>query len=54
MSCRFLLHQFIKRDKANQIILNVDALATLAAALVRRSYIDCLDEAMYNIGRQLV
>ena len=36
-SCRFLLHPFIKRDKTDQIVLNTDTLAALAAALVRRS-----------------
>ena len=41
-----LFHQFIKRDKSDQIVLNIDTLAALAAALVRRSYIDCLDQLM--------
>lgn len=54
LSCRLLLHQFIKRDKTDQIILNVDALAALAAAFVRRTHIDRLDELMRRIGRQLL
>ena len=31
----------------------MNALAALAAALVRRSHVDCFDELMRHIGRQL-
>ena len=49
-----MFHQFIKRDKSDQIVLNIDTLAALAAALVRRAYIDCLDQLMCGVRRQLI
>lgn len=54
MSCCFLFHQFIKRDKSDQVILNIDTLAALAATLVRRSYVDCFDQLMCGVGCQFI
>ena len=53
-SCRFLFHQFIQRDKAHEIIADADALTSLAAALVRRTDVDRLDQIMGGIRSQLV
>ena len=53
-SCRFLLHQFIQRDKAHKIVADADTLATLSAALVRRADVDRLDQIMGGIGGQFV
>ena len=49
-----MFHQCIKRDKSDQIVLNIDTLAALAAALVRCAYIDCLDQLMCGVRRQLI
>ena len=52
-SCHFLFHQLIQRDKAYKIILDMDALTALTAALVRRSDVDRLDQIMHGVWRQL-
>lgn len=53
-SCRFLFHQFVQRDKTHKIIGNADVLPPLAAALVRRFDINCLDKLVQSIGRKLL
>ena len=49
-SCHFLFHQSIQRDKIRVIILDMDFLMSLAAALVRRSNADRLDQAAAVFG----
>ena len=48
-SCRFLFHQFIQRDKAHQIVANLNSLPTFAAAFVRRTYVDRPNQFMCGI-----
>ena len=38
-SCRFLFHQFIQRDKAHEIRVDADTLATLPAAHESKAFI---------------
>ena len=49
-SCHFLFHPSIQRDKIRVIILDMDFLMSLAAALVRRSNADRLDQAAAVFG----
>ena len=53
-SCHFLFHQSIQRDKTHVVILDMDFLMSLAAALVRRSNVDCLDQIMHGVCRQFL
>ena len=46
----FPIHQLIQRDKAHTIILDVDALTTLATGLVRSLHIDGLHQFPKGIG----
>lgn len=46
-SCHFLFCQRIQRDEANKIVADVDALLTMAAALVRRTDVNRLDSSMF-------
>ena len=45
-SCHFLFHQFTQRNESNQIIADLDALATFSNAFIRCPDIDCLDLLM--------
>ena len=51
-SCHFLFHQFTQRDKPDQIITDMDALAALSAAFIRSPDIDGLDQLMGCVRRQ--
>ena len=54
-SCHFLIHQYTKLKKANEIINNVNALAAVAAAFVRRfdvSRLDKLDNIKHDTGAE--
>ena len=51
-SCHYLFHQLIQRDKAHIGVSDMDLLPTLAADLVRRSNLECLDQLMHDVGRQ--
>ena len=48
----FLCHQFTQRDEPNQIIADVDALATFSAAFIRSPDIDCIYQLMSCIRRK--
>ena len=51
-SCLSLFHQFTQRDKPNQVIADMDALAAFSVAFVRSPDIDRLDQLMGRIWRQ--
>lgn len=48
----FPLHQLMDGHKANEVVRDVDALAALAAALVRGLYVDRIYQFMqvYGVG----
>ena len=49
-SRRFLFHEFVQGDKAQPVILDVDALPPLAAGLVRGLHIDRLNQFPKGVG----
>ena len=52
-SCHFLFHPFAQRDKPDQITADMDdAAAAYAAAFVRRSGTDRLDQLLSSIRRR--
>ena len=53
-SCHFLCHQFIQRDKPDQIIADMDDLTALSAAFVRSPDINHLDQFMGRVRRLTV
>ena len=46
-SCHFLFHKRIQGNKAYEVVADVDALLTMAAALVRRTDVNRLDSSMF-------
>ena len=53
-SRRFLCHQFMDRDEANAVVLDVDRLGAMSTALVRRFHINRFDQFMQDIAVKLV